>query len=326
MEPLTIEILDRFGKIKERHRIDSFPCKIGRDYSNNIILDDPYISPAHIILKQQDGQCTLEDNNSKNGVFSLHPFQKQQSINIINNSRVRIGHTDIRFRYADHKIKETIQERDKPSQISMLLSNAFILPIVWLLFSAAFMLNSYLEAISPITFQKLLSETFPLLIFMALWAMAWSIVSKVVTHRFYFAFHAIWITCLTLVSTVLDNLADYIEFSFSFSGASYFLGLIFSFLITATLLYGHLHYSTTFSAKKSKLVSFVASLTIIAIIEIFGLLNSDGFSNTPKYSSIIKPSVFLLSRKSSIDGFFSNVQNIKSSIDKDLIRQTNETN
>ena len=42
MGTLIIEILDRFGKLKERHRIESFPCKIGRDYSNNIIIDDPY--------------------------------------------------------------------------------------------------------------------------------------------------------------------------------------------------------------------------------------------------------------------------------------------
>lgn len=324
MEPLIIEILDRFGKMKERHHIDSFPCSIGRDYTNNIIIDDPYISPAHVIIKQIDEHYLVKDNNSMNGVFSLHPVKKQQTILVDDNARIRIGHTDIRFRFATHEIKKTIQERDKPSQISMLLTNGFILPVVWLIFSGAFMLNTYIESLSPVTLQKLFSETFPLLIFMTLWAMTWSVVSKVVTHRFYFAFHATWISCLTLVNIIFENLSEYIEFSFSINGAAYFLGLIFSLAITAILFYGHLHYSAPFSARKSKLISLLASMTIIGIIEIFSLLNTAEFSNTPKYSAIIKPTVFLMSPTNSIDGFFSNVKSIKNSIDKNIRNQSSD--
>lgn len=321
MDTLIIDILDRFGKLKERHRAESFPCKIGRDYNNHIIIDDPYISPSHITIHQAENSFSLEDTNSMNGVFSLHPFKKQQSINIEDNSRIRIGHTDIRFRFVDHKIRDTIRERDKPSQLSMLLSNGFILPIVWLIFSLAFMLNSYMEESSLISFQKLLSETFPLLIFMALWAMAWSIVSKIVTHRFYFSFHAIWIACLTLVSTIVDNLANYFEFSFSLEGSSYILGLLFSLIITSVLLYGHLHYSTTFSVKKSKATSIFTSIIIIFTVEILSLLNTAEFSNTPKYSAIIKPSSFILSRKHSTNEFFDKTKDIKREIDDVLKSQ-----
>lgn len=324
MGTLIVEILDRFGKLKERHRIESFPCKVGRDYSNNIIIDDLYISPSHIIIDQEDGLFSLQDTDSMNGVFSLNPFKKQQSINIQDNSRIRIGHTDIRFRFVDHKIKETIQERDKPSQISMLLSNGFILPVVWLIFSLAYMLNNYLEETSLVTFQKLFSETFPLLLFMILWALVWSVVSKIVTHRFYFSFHAIWITCLTLISTIMDNFANYFEFGFSLESSSYILGLIFSLAITSVLLYGHLHYSTTLSYKKSRFASVITAIIIISIVEILSLLNTPEFSNTPKYSSIIKPSAFILSRQDSIDDFFADAKYLKTEIDTTLERQAKD--
>lgn len=320
MDTLIIEILDRFGKLKERHRIDSFPCNIGRDYNNSIIIDDQYVSPSHVIINQTEDLFTLEDNNSMNGVFSLHPFKKQQSINIQDNVRIRIGHTDIRFRFVDHKIKDTIKERDKPSQISMLLSSGFILPVVWLIFSLAYMLNSYLEETSLVTFQKLFSETFPLLLIMILWALAWSVVSKVVTHRFYFSFHAIWAACLTLLSTIMSNIARYFEFSLSLDGSSHILGLIFSFIITSALFYGHLHYSTTFSAKKSRFAAMVTSVIILGIVEILSLLNTTEFSNTPKYSSIIKPSTFILARHNSIDEFFLESKNLKIKIDARLER------
>jgi len=76
MDTLIIEILDRFGKVKERHPINKFPCAIGRDYSNNIIIDDPYISPTHVTVSFNPitDLFVIEDKDSKNGLFSLQPF------------------------------------------------------------------------------------------------------------------------------------------------------------------------------------------------------------------------------------------------------------
>ena len=48
MAPLGyIEILDSKGNVVERTRIDSFPIHIGRAYSNEVVIDDAYVCPAH---------------------------------------------------------------------------------------------------------------------------------------------------------------------------------------------------------------------------------------------------------------------------------------
>jgi len=322
MDALIIEVLDRFGKVKTRHRVESFPCKIGRDFSNNIILDDTYISPNHITIEQSENSFLLQDNESMNGVYNVHPFKKLDSLAIENNSRIRIGHTDIRFNFTDHNVKETLKDRDVPSQLAMLVSNVFVLPIVWFIFCAAFMIDSFIEETGLITFQKLLSETLPLLIFIIIWALIWATISKVVTHRFYFIFHAIWVSCLTIASTILDNFSKYFEFSFSISGSAYIISLISSIVITSLLFYGHLHYSTTLTAIKSKYISITTSIVIIGMIEIFSLLNATEFSNTPRYSSVIKPPMFILAPASTIDDFFAGTTNIKDNIDEELQNTT----
>lgn len=318
MDALIIEVLDRFGKVKTRHRVDSFPCKIGRDFSNNIILDDAYISPSHITIEKSEDGFLLHDSESMNGVFNVHPFKKLDSLTIENNSRIRIGHTDIRFNFTDHSIKKTLKDRDRPSQLIMLASNAFALPIVWLIFCLAFMLDSFIEEVGLITFQKLLSETLPLLIILIVWALIWAVVSKIVTHRFYFTFHAIWVACLTLASTILDNFSKYFEFSFSISGSSYVISLVSSVVITSMLFYGHLHYSTTLTKIKSKYISIFTSVVIIGIIEVFSFLNIAEFSNTPRYSSFIRPPAFILAQADSIDDFFIDAKDLRIKIDEEL--------
>lgn len=321
MGPLIIEILDRFGKIKERHPVNKFPCKIGRDYSNNVIIDDPYISPTHITINGSTESFSADDNNSKNGLFSLHPFKKQQSIKIENDSRIRIGHTDIRFRFTDHPVRKTIRERNKPSKISMLLTSGFILPIVWGIFGLVLVLNNYIEDTGQVTFQSLLSDAFPILIFLALWAMAWSIVSKIVTHRFYFSFHAVWASCLTFVSIISDNLANYFEFSFSISGSASVINFISGIILTSILLHGHLRYSTTFSNQKSKYSAIISSVIILGLVELLTLLHTPEFTNKPEYSGIIKPANYIFVEQQSLDDFFKNTLQLKSEIDNIIISE-----
>ncbi len=319
MGTLIIEILDRFGKVKERHHVSEFPCKVGRGYNNEIIIDDPYISPAHITVNASTESFSVNDNNSKNGLFSLHPFKKQQSMSIEDDSRIRIGHTDIRFRFADHPVKEALQERTKPSKISMLLTSSFILPVVWIIFMLVLMLNNYIEDTGLVTFQSLLSNAFPLLIVLALWAIAWSIVSKVVTHRFYFSFHAIWASCLTIVSIITDNLVNYLEFGFSLPDPSSIINFILGIIITSVLLYGHLRYSTTFSDQKSRLSAITASALLLGLVEFLSFLHAPEFTNKPEYSGIIKPAHYIFVSQQTLNEFFKNTQQLKLEIDNEII-------
>ncbi len=315
MDTVIVEILDRFGKIKERHRIDKFPCTIGRGYQNTIILDDPYISPQHLVISNKNDSLVIKDTDSRNGLFSLQPFSKQSEILIKDDTRIRVGHTDLRFRFTNHKIRDTIEERDKPSQISMLLTSGFILPVVWIVFIAAMAANNYIEDTSNITLQRLLSDVYPIMIFLVLWALGWSIISKIVTHRFYFAFHAIWVCCLTLASIVIDNFANYYEFSFAVTGSADFINLVMDIVVTTILFYGHLHYSTSLSPARAKKMALVSAVVILGLVELGSLLRSPEFSNTPEYSGIIRPAFFIMAKKQTLDDFFKDTNMLKQQVD-----------
>ena len=55
MAPLGyIEVLDSKGNVLERRPIDYFPIHIGRAYNNEVVIDDPYVCPAHVAIELDD--------------------------------------------------------------------------------------------------------------------------------------------------------------------------------------------------------------------------------------------------------------------------------
>ena len=49
MAPLGyIEVLDHKGEVSTRFPSIALPVTIGRAYKNQIILDDPFVSPEHV--------------------------------------------------------------------------------------------------------------------------------------------------------------------------------------------------------------------------------------------------------------------------------------
>ena len=316
MSRLIIEVLDHFGKVKTRYIKKEFPITIGRDYSNEIIINDAYTSPKHASIQSNENGFNITDVGSENGLFNTHPFKKLKQIEIKDDTRIRIGHTDIRFRLSDHPIKETLLDIDKPSQVNMFMNSDLALPIILIIFSLAFMLNDYIETTTETDLQILLNNIFPLLIFMILWAMAWSTLSKIFTRRLFFYFHASWVICLTMMSIIANNIGSYIEFSFSLSSFSLIFSFITGVIITAILFYGHLHYSTNLSRLKAKRIAIISSFLILSLIELSSLLNNPSFSNLPNYSSIIRPNTFILSKQHTLNSFFEETSYLKESVDE----------
>ncbi len=310
--PIVIEILDRFGKIRERHKLDSFPVKIGRAYTNDIIIDDSYVSPEHIeILLDGDGHILITDLQSDNGLFSLHPIQKHDVLTAEENQRIRIGHTDIRFRSEAYPVKETYIDHGKPSFIHFLLTNGFMLPVFWLITAGVTLEYYFLRATGEITANSLLSEIVPIFIFIIVWALGWSVASKLTTHKFYFSYHAILISLIVCAFYIIEPAFEYVEFLFPVNDLSLNLSIVSDLALVSLLFYGHLRQSTSYSRKKTRRVSVIATVLIVGLINLTTYLNQPEFQNSPAYSQFIKAPAFHTGKAGSIDDFFAATTSLK---------------
>lgn len=310
--PLIVEILDRFGKIRERIRIDKFPCRIGRGYHNDIIIDDPYVSPAHLeLILDGNRNLILSDTSSENGTYSIHPVRRLDSIVVEDNQRVRIGHTELRLRSTQFPVRATVPDRGKPHGVVLRALTVLLTPVAWFLVSALLLWSTYLETATEVTFNQLLRNTLSVLIFIPLWAFAWSVVSKIVTHRFYFTFHLLWVSVLITVLYAIETGLQYAEFMSAIDFLADYAMLVTDVLFIAALFYGHLRYSTTYSSRKSLVIATITGLMFSAIIKLTDILAQPEFDSQPRYSGILKPPTFVVRDSKTIDAFFGDSAALK---------------
>ncbi len=309
--PIIIEVLDRFGKVKERHKVKQFPVKIGRSYKNDIILDDNYVSAEHVeLMVDGDGHIMATDLHSDNGLFTIHPVIRHDILTIQDDQRIRIGHTDLRFRSENYSVKETFFDHGRPSQWHLIMTNGLFLPLIWILTAAILLANQYFMTTNEAHFNILLASVLPVLIVIVCWTFIWSIVSKIITHKFYFAYHGMHVGLLLSGFYFIELTFEYLEFIFPVSGLQTLLTVFSDLAFTMLLFYGHLRQSTHFRKRKTKVISTIVASLIVGVAYLISYLNEPQYSGQPDYSGLIKPPAFVLMKPTSADNFFAKTKDL----------------
>ena len=313
---IVIEILDRFGKVRAFHRVERFPCTIGRGYDNDIILDDIYVAAHHLRLDyDEQGRLFASDLDSENGLYAVHPLKKVDSLWLQSGSRLRIGHTEIQVYFPDHPVPEAVLERGRPGRGMLLLTSWPMMLFTWLLAGAVLAVDLALETTEEYELGELLFELVPILVFMTVWAGAWSIASKLVTHRFYYAWHAVLIGALLLFSTLLDSIGEYLEFGLLVHDLAFHISLIGGGTLLAGLIYGHLRYSTTLDHRKAlRAGGFVALGFTLLLYASSWYMNRDA-AMEPQFSSILKPPAWALRAPVDVEAFLAGAAGLRDEVD-----------
>lgn len=110
--PIFVELLDRSDAIQHRLRFDALPIRIGRDYGNDVIVDDPYLAATHVVIDvDEHGALLARDAGSRNGIhaalgrgFWLRASARRDQIELAGHTVIRAGHTSFRVRRADHVV------------------------------------------------------------------------------------------------------------------------------------------------------------------------------------------------------------------------------
>ena len=59
---MIVEVLHRLGHVHQRLQIPTDTCRIGRGYHNDVIIDDPWVSPDHATIHvDEDGELVKSD-------------------------------------------------------------------------------------------------------------------------------------------------------------------------------------------------------------------------------------------------------------------------
>lgn len=312
MEPVIIvEVLEKSGKVHERSKLSHFPATLGRAYDNDLILNDPYVSPQHArIACNEDGALTLTDLGTENGTHCLPQMQPVSALTLGSDTLLRLGQTLIRLRRPDYAVAPTRIDKLANSRIAHLFTRPAMLAILTLLLLGLLGLNSYQSSAQAKTVGQLLLENIEIVVLVPVWAGIWALLSRVFMHHAAYVAHAM-IATLGVIGFLCVNVAvEYYAFGFSalLSADILFHGLLG--LLACAMLYGHLRFTTLFSPRRIGVIAIATAVGLVGLSGFTAYVQSLEFNDALPYPPELKPPQFQMAPDKSLEEFVRDAEHI----------------
>jgi len=211
MEAVIIaELLDKAGRVRERHHFNQFPLRIGRGYGNDLILDDDYVAPNHgVIWRGEDGSLEYRDLGSQNGTLQAGKVVRQQRL--VADQTLVLGTTRLRLRTPAFQVPPARHLRRGDDTLLHWQPGWPGTLAAALLLTTAVGSLAYLHQFNDPQPAKAVGEALSALVLLILWAGAWALLGRLFVQRSGFRAHVLVAAlCVLLVESLallLDPLA-----------------------------------------------------------------------------------------------------------------------
>lgn len=306
METLVIQIGLRQGRSSDIHKIQDREMHLGRAFSNDIILTDPYVAAQQLRIYRvgvegEDLSWNINVLDTGNPVLLNGEAIEGATAEIIPGDIITVGRTHLRVFAEDHKVEPTRQLfisgwLDKLGRASGPILLAFL--GVSLLDSV---LSYFLHNINGDIEEHALDTLSAMALILA-WAGAWAIVGRLLRHQPHFGLHLLT-TCLVVALAMFQ--APIAMLSEFFTDSESFTEVISALVGAALLAYMlrfNLHFAT--NIKHTSAIAVIFSVGLMGITWLYTLDERDEFDYQPSYSQALLPPAVNGSGGISTDEFF----------------------
>jgi hypothetical protein len=307
-EVIWIEVLSRHRAVLSRHRCTGRGVRIGRAYTNDVILDDPYVAPEHAhVARDDDGRLVVEDLGTANGLQASHGSARLDRLALGDDTIFRVGHTYLRLRRTDHAVAA---ERQFGEQTQLWPAVLALAAAVAAGEAASRWLGDYGE-------PKAVTYVVPLLAVsaaVALWAALWSIVARVFAGQARFERNLTIALAGALGIEAVGAAAAVGAFGLSWSAlASYsYIGFLF---VVAVASFAHLR---LIQPARSLVAGGVVAVVLVAVAAVQLVVQSDDHRPPSlRYVRNLMPPALRLAPVKDEAAFFTGVETLRSQIDAD---------
>ena len=270
-EPMWIEVITGAGVLLTRQRIRNDVFSVGRDYKNDLIVDDPCVSTAHLrIQREPDGAWWMHDLGSENGTVDVATGARVDRLLINEGATLRIGHTQLALRSGACAVPPTVRMIVGAAAGTMTSTQTMVAPAritnyavaAMLLVGATSALSIWLKQTGESKVVNYVLGVFVLPLFALGWALAWALVTRIVSSRGHFFRHLLIVGIALLATAVIGAVVKYADYAFALVSASKWESALV-WLIMGALLTAHLRVVTP---NRRRFIGAIVGTLIIAAI------------------------------------------------------------
>jgi hypothetical protein len=314
MERLAwVEILDRHGDVSSRHPVHAWPLKVGRAYTSDIVLDDPYVAADHLEINPVgDGTYQFKVVNSVNAMTIDTLRGKQTEASISAKQLVRIGHTQFRIRPIDYAVSP---EKPMPSNAWSRSWPALFVGVTVLILT--YLLTQWLNYDRDEGYRILLLPVVGAIALLLLWVGFWALIGRVLSGRANFIAHTVNASLgISLFIFLNVLLYGYMDFVFDFDLMTNVLPDVLEPLIIGILLFRHIGLVSRMSRRRLGMIVVALMASLIGFGYVTEKWNADNNITSMSFSRTIGPPFMLLAHGKSTEAFIAGAGKLKSKVDE----------
>lgn len=307
-EVIWVEVLSRHHDVVARHRCVGPEVHIGRGYDNDVVIDDPYVAARHVcIAREDDGTLVALDPGSANGLFADHGAKRLQRIVLDGEHPIRIGHTYLRIRDANHVVSR--------ERLAAPPGRAW--PVVLALGVGLLAAEGILLWLGETGEPKPSRYVLPLLgltVSVLAWTTLWAILSRIFSGQARFEHHLLIALTALLAFSLYNELVDYAAFALTWRMLAVY-EYVGSWLWFSALCFLHLR---VIGASRLRLkAGVVAALAAVGIsTQTLAQWETHAALDGTSYVRHLKPPALRVAFPQSESAFFADVEKLKAPLDR----------
>jgi Inner membrane component of T3SS, cytoplasmic domain len=305
---IWIEILSRHRDVLARHCFSGPEIAVGRGYLNDLVLDDPFVSAAHLRIRRDPaGPLVAQDLASENGLFGEDGRTRFEHLQLDGDRPIRIGQTWLRVREAEHAVapaRRLIAARQSWPAILALLGAVCGIESLskWLADTAELKFDRYLWPLLAVAAAPIV------------WSGGWALLSRILSGAARFERCLLLALGGLLVLSVYNELAAFAAFGLSWQAPERF-SFAAMWLVLAVLVFWHLRdIRPTRLVTKGAIVAGAACLAIAA--QAFHELALTADADRPVTVRRLMPPAFRLAPLRDADVFFKGARQVRKQLEE----------
>jgi hypothetical protein len=317
MPQLIVEECTRNGVHVAYHRVTELPVRIGRAFDNEIVLNDPYVSPQHLVLEAGDDGWIAIDQNSDNGTFIGRNNKFTGAKAIVSGDQLTVGRTLLRIWSPAHAVAPSLR---LPAQTDS--HQRMVIPVyavISILFTAAALTFSrFLETAKQASPLSLFANAIPLLSFTFVWAGIWACAGFIVRRKGHYGLQLMVANGALVFVLLLTALTEYIDYFTNGAISTDIVQYSGMAILSTLLLFSNLAISTGIANLRRAAIALFIGSGIVATVAITDRAESFEKKITPEYSRTLKPPYAKIARSTTLEKFIKESEALF-----DVVQRTN---
>jgi len=307
---IVFEVVNRSGRVLERHRSRGTELTIGRAFDNKLILSDETVSPHHARIETTDrGAVVLRDLDSLNGIRNEQHERVTEKMPLHSGSEYSFGRARVRIYSTTHAVSDTVRIGGL-DWLANRLGNAWVLASIVSLAALVAIIEQWLHTSSVVQWQQMGIGVVGVMTAAVIIAMFWAIVGRIIKHEGRFKTQLAIILLYLLLQSAIYFGYEILLFNSLHALVSTTLSVGLSFLLLCTLFWLNLHIATNQANAQRWQFAATISTILLCLSSYPEMLKRTEFSTTPEYIRVIKSPAARFTTGHDEDNFLGKLPNL----------------